>query len=55
MGFIVQTKKGNFQAGYAVTSQYELLKRGSLPLADSAQQASSVPFLEEAGTKRTNC
>lgn len=47
-GFIVKNKKGNFQAGYTVTTQYKLLERGSLPRTESAQYASSVPFLEGA-------
>ena len=42
-----ENEKGIFQAGYAVTIQYELLERDHLPRVKSIQQ-SSTPLLEHA-------
>lgn len=38
MGHSVKNEKGNFQARYVVTTQYELHERGNFPQAKLAQQ-----------------
>lgn len=43
-GSYCKNEKGNFQAGYAITTQYELLEKGNLLQAKSDQQAEPHAF-----------
>lgn len=55
-GLYCRNKKGIFQAGYAITAQYDLLQRGKFPQPTSVQQAKpSCPYNSMPVLRRANC
>lgn len=53
-GSYCKNERGIFQAGYAVTTEYELPERGNLPRATSAQWAELCAWLSKGQIVNTD-